>query len=407
MNWSKSKLLTLVSVISVATVSSLSAADEFANCAKADAIVIMGSKSSSFSSSDWAKAACAEVMLYPQKTVGTNDKTVNELMADAKGVKANVKALYNDKKVAFKISWKDATESFQGMTSDKYSDGVAMQFAVDSSDASKLPYIGMGSDGRPVVIYLQKSTKNTFEPNGNGDHKLQRADQSINKYGKDLSNYHASIDKAGSKDYQKVFTAEGFRSMTEIRDAKDSFDAQMSYAKGTWTASFEKSIKDDNLNLSGNEFPVALAIWDGAKSNRDGQKWLSGWVGVELGKTSGKISKALNTEPKGNAAKGKELASANCAACHNFDDQQMAMANMAPDLSMIGGQATAAYIKESIVDPDAVVVPGQNRNAHPNLQWYTLEEGKRVSAMKYMSAAMLGLSDSDVDDLVTYFKTLK
>ena len=360
----------------------------------------------------WESAQCTSVMLYPQKTIGTNDKTVNDMMADAKGIKASVKALYNDSKVSLMVYWNDNDESFQGITSDKYSDGFAVQFAQNSSDASKLPYIGMGSDKRPVIIYLQKTTKATYEPNGKGDHAMQRADQSVEKFNQstvdgvqtdELKKFHESVTALGDKDYQKAFIAEGFRSTTEIREAKDSFSASMTHAGEKYMAVLTRDIKDSYLDLSSGEFPVALAVWDGKKANRDGQKWLSGWVAVELGKKDGKLVQSITEVPQGDVVAGKALAVENCAACHVFDDQTSAMANMAPNLSEIGGQATAAYIRESMVAPSAVVVPGYNRNAHPNLAWYELAGGKRVSTMP----AYDWLTPEQQDNIVAYFKTLK
>ena len=250
-----------------------------ANCNDAQNGAVVASKFSgdvndvALTADAWNKAACTSVMLYPQRTITTNDKNVNAKMADAKGIKANVKALYNDDKVALMVYWNDSEASHQMMTSDKFSDGFAVQFAKNSSDASKLPYIGMGSVNRPVVIYLQKTTAATYEPNGNGEHKPQRADQSINKFGDDLAAYHKEVAAMGDKDYQKAFIAEGFRSTTEIRDAKGSFKADMAHAGDKWMGTLVRDIKDANLDLSSGEFPIALAVWDGKKENRDGQKW--------------------------------------------------------------------------------------------------------------------------------------
>ncbi|MDQ1339856.1 MAG: C-type cytochrome [Campylobacterota bacterium] len=352
--------------------------------------------------SAWKNASCTSVMLYPQKTVHSNDKNTNGLMADAKGVKASVKALYNDQKIALMVYWDDSEASYQGESADKYSDGFAIQFAKDSSDPKKLPYVGMGSDDRPVVIYMQKSTKASFEPNGNGKHDMQLDEQSLNKFGEELKDYDKEVAKLGDSDFQKAFVAEGFRSTTELRDAKNSFNADMVHENGKWRGTFVKDIKDANLELS-SEFPIALAIWDGNKENRDGQKWLSSWVAVELGKTQGNLEKAVTSVPNGNVANGKTLAVENCAACHIFDDQKMASAMQAPDLSALGGQSTAEYIIESLKNPSAVVVPGYNRNAYPNFKWYELADGKRVSTMP----AYDWMSEEQLNDLAAYFKTLK
>ncbi len=106
---------------------------------------------------------------------------------------------------------------------------------------------------------------------------------------------------------------------------------------------------------------------------------------------------------KGDAVKGKATAEANgCNGCH-----QMTAADpksvMAPSLKNVGGYSSASYLRESMVKPSAVVVPGYNRNAHPNMPWYNIEKGKRISTMTDYSH----LNKNDLEDIVAYLKTLK
>ena len=52
---------------------------------------------------------------------------------------------------------------------------------------------------------------------------------------------------------------------------------------------------------------------------------------------------------------GPELiVSQGCAGCHTIDGIPQARAEVGPDLSLIGSRADAAYIRESILDPNAV-----------------------------------------------------
>ncbi|MCH7608011.1 MAG: cytochrome c [Chloroflexi bacterium] len=54
-------------------------------------------------------------------------------------------------------------------------------------------------------------------------------------------------------------------------------------------------------------------------------------------------------------ASGPELiVSMGCAGCHTIDSIPEAREEVGPDLSHIGGRADAAYIRESILDPNAV-----------------------------------------------------
>jgi complex iron-sulfur molybdoenzyme family reductase subunit gamma len=151
--------------------------------------------------------------------------------------------------------------------------------------------------------------------------------------------------------------------------------------------------------------PVAIAVWDGAKMGRNGLKNLSSWVSINLEgqKPDAKIVAETTEEVKGNVAKGKEAVAANgCAGCHQIEATD-APSFMGPSLANVGGYSTAAYLRESILKPSAVIVPGYNRNAHANTPWYNIEKGKRVSAMTDFSF----LDKKTVEDIVAYLKTLK
>ena len=78
---------------------------------------------------------------------------------------------------------------------------------------------------------------------------------------------------------------------------------------------------------------------------------------------------------------------------------------MAPNLSNIGGYATSNYLMESIIDPDAVVVPGYNVNAHSNTPWYNFDA---VTKTRKSTMPSFGhLSDEEKTNLIAFLKTLK
>jgi len=355
-------------------------------------------------SSAWEYVKGITIHLYPQTTVTMNDKKANALNKNTKAKEARVKAIYDGKNIAFLLEWPDGTKSVQqGLRSDVYGDGFAVQLPVNYKDPKKLPYIGMGSEGRPVVIHLQKAVQPIYEPNGNGNVGDQQNVLSKNKFGKDIEAYNEKVSKLAVKDYQRSFISEGFRSMTEIKDGSEKFSADMSYGNNTWKGTVIRPLKDSYLNLKGS-FPVAFAAWDGSKLNRDGLKLLSSWIPVKLVGQSGgdKLVAELTAPVKGDAQNGKNLVMQNgCMGCHYIPGMS-AHGYMAPGLANIGGYATAAYLRESIVDPNAVVVPGYNRNAHPNTPWYNEVDGKRQSTMPPYP-----LDDKSLDDMVAYLKTLK
>jgi len=380
------KLLTLTAMASI----SLAAAD-FITAAKADKL-------------DASKVKLESVMLYPQTTIGNNDKEATAKMKGLKALEAKAGAAFNDKEMVVVIKWKDATDSKQSQKSTKaFGDSVAIQFPTACLEADKLPYIGMGSEGRQVSVLLQKNTEGVYPANENADITAHQARQNLNLFGEELKKKEAS-QKALAAKYNKVFVAEGFRSMTEVKDAK-GYEMSMSYKSGEWTAVFKKPLNDD-YSKSCDVTPMAIAIWDGAKDGRNGNKWLSSWTPIKMkdgAKAKADIAK-ITEKSKGNVASGKKLATDNCAACHTMGDIKAPMAYMAPELSNIGGYATAGYLKESIVAPNAAVVPGYNKNAHPSGTWYSVDDkGTRTSTMP----AFDYLKATEIDDIVAFLQTLK
>lgn len=354
----------------------------------------------------WEKAVFSDITLYPQTTLKMNDKQANEQNSKNKALVAKVGALYDGKNVAFKVIWADKTKDVQNAKdSDSFADGFAVQFANKVANVQELPYVGMGSEGRDVTVFLQKAVDGIYEPNGNGDVSLQVNARNTNHFEQSLAEFKAKVDAQAKTDYQKAFVSEGVRSMTEIKDGSVSFNTDMLHANGKWSGTLAKSLNDNYTNMQNQpSVPVVFAVWDGGKDNRDGLKMISSWVAVNLSKGETELSKATDMVVKGDVAKGKQIAVDNCAACHHFADQAVAPAFMAPNLSNIGGYATAGYLMESINNPSAVVVPGYNRNSHQSYAWYNVDEkGVRTSTMPSYD----WLSPEDKTNLVAYLQTLK
>ena len=353
----------------------------------------------------WSKAKFETVVLYPQTAIEFNDKKANAYVANMKGKKAQVAALHDGKNIAIMVKWADKTKDVeQCMSSDVYTDGFAVQFAGATKKAEPLPYIGMGSAGRPVVVHLQKATAKVYEPNGNKDVATQINRQQTGVFGQELAEYDAKVASLAKTDYEKVFVAEGFRSTTEIKDNSVKSNGAMVHSPAGWSGTLSRPLKDEYVNLSGT-VPVAIAVWDGSTMGRNGLKNLSSWVAINLEgqKANTAMVADLSTDAKGDAAKGKEAAMTNgCTGCHQMSAED-AQSLLGPSLKNVGGYATAAYLRESILKPSAVVVPGYNRNAHANTPWYNIEKGKRVSTMTDFSF----LDKATVDDIVAYLKTLK
>jgi complex iron-sulfur molybdoenzyme family reductase subunit gamma len=365
------------------------------------------------------------IYLYPQTAVKGNDAEANKKNAEAKAIKAEVAILANERDFSVIVRWSDTTNSQQTQNSVKaFGDAVAIQVPQNCSDTAKLPYIGMGSEGRPVTIMLQKNTQGYFPPT-TADLSNTQAKNNLNSFGDDLKKKEADIEKLKIAKYQKIFVAEGFRSTTEVKEQL-GYTMDMKYAGGKWTAVFTKKLKDDYSSIgntaktqddgvSGSTSktshvvdcdvePFAVAIWDGGKDGRDGTKWLSSWTPIKL-KDSEKAKKSItemSEKVKGDVANGKKLADENCVACHTIGNTK-APNNMAPNLDNVGGYSTAAYLRESIIAPQAVVVPGLNVNRAP-VGFYGVDSaGVRTSNMPSFDY----LKPNEINDLIAYLQTLK
>jgi mono/diheme cytochrome c family protein len=81
--------------------------------------------------------------------------------------------------------------------------------------------------------------------------------------------------------------------------------------------------------------------------------------------TSTSTSPSPPPPSKGNAAAGKQVFAANgCASCHTFTPAG-ATGTVGPDLSKVLKGKSAAFIRQSIVDPNAVIAPGYQPNIMP------------------------------------------
>jgi len=353
----------------------------------------------------WANAKFTSITLYPQTAIEMNDKKANVLIENMKAKKADVAAVYDGTNIALMVKWADKTKDVeQCMSSDIYTDGFAVQFAGTTKKAQPLPYIGMGSTDRPVVVHLQKATAKVYEPNGNKDVAMQINRQQTGVFEKELAGFDSKVASLANTDYERVFVGEGFRSLTEVKDGSLKSNGAMVHGPSGWKGTLVRPLKDEYVNLNGT-VPVSIAVWDGSNMGRNGLKNLSAWVAINLEgqKANAAMVADLTTDGKGDALKGKSASEANgCNGCHQMTAAD-AKSFMAPSLKNVGGYSTASYLRESIVKPSAAIVPGYNRNAHPNMPWYNIEKGKRVSTMTDYSH----LDKNVLDDIVAYLKTLK
>jgi complex iron-sulfur molybdoenzyme family reductase subunit gamma len=219
--------------------------------------------------------------------------------------------------------------------------------------------------------------------------------------------------------------AAGFGSLTRADLGAARVAMRHDPARGTWRAVLVRPLAAGPLDLAKGLVPVAFAVWDGARRERSGNKALSGWKVLRLARWpadpgfAAELAWGRRPGELGDPARGRQLVQGMCTGCHAVGERRAAPPDLAPDLTGIGVVATPAYLRESIVDPSAVVVSGPNPSRHQDRAaprdarggfapaagfgwWRADPAGKKVSRMPAYAA----LPPPDVAAMVAYLVTL-
>jgi len=287
----------------------------------------------------WSKAAPALLIAYPQ--------LIAPGLENGAPIRVEMRALANRAYLAVKLTWPDQTrDSYRADATDAFADAAAVQF---TRLAPSLPYIGMGEKDRPVSIWFWR---------------------------------------AGSKPESLV--ARGFGTLGPGRTAAPQ--ARAVWREGKWSV-----VLFGPLPARDNPMPLAISIWDGHAQARDGRKHLSAWRLLRLPDRAedrhaltGLLDEAA---APGDSERGKAMAEEHgCAGCHRLPGS--ASVDFGPDLSFAGGVHWPGYLRRSIAEPSAFVVPlaryGERDNGH---------------VRSLMPQA--DVRGRDLDDLVAYLTSLK
>ncbi|SFV64726.1 gamma-subunit of ethylbenzene dehydrogenase [hydrothermal vent metagenome] len=315
----------------------------------------------------WRYAKDIKVTLYPQTTLLMNDKRANRLQLNSSAKIARVSSLYNSSHISIKLKWRDVNRSISTLeNSDRYDDAFAIEIPVDYANPKKLPYIGMGSKGRAVEVYYS-STSHTRD---------------------------------------RAFVAEGFRESIGTIDSSE-FNMSISYDGNiSWRGVLTRAMRDDYVDLNKSSvFPLSFAIWRGDRLGRAELKLISGWTPLKLQKKRGDetLISELSYTPKGSIKIGREIAQDKCSSCHILENNSTTIRYIAPNLSNIGGYATKEYIRESISDPDEVIVDGYSPKAYPKFLWYNVDE----NGTRHSNMPSVVLDKDSTKHLLRYLMSLK
>ncbi|MCB9737892.1 MAG: c-type cytochrome [Deltaproteobacteria bacterium] len=337
------------------------------------------------------KAPAVTMLAYRQRTVELMDRDVNKALETLGPREVQVRALVDSTTLLIAASWDDASaEELAEGESTHFGDAAALELPQKFGAGESLPYVGMGDEGHPVVVTIVRARK--------------------------------------EKPYARQFVAAGFGSLTRI-EPDTEMTLRYDEAAHRWNATWKRPLKDNNVDLDKGLVPFALALWDGGVRERGGNKSVSSWHFLRLPERPldqaylRYVAWGQAGEPIGDASRGKTLLTV-CAACHRLGETPTAKPGIAPGLDNIGGYALPQYLRESIVDPNAVVVRQVNINRHydkakgksphgdypknTTYNWYSggghgADEKPRISKMPPFAS----LPEKDVFDIVAYLQTLK
>jgi len=334
----------------------------------------------------WDKLPGLTVPLASQRSIHLNDRAANAALGGAPRA-VTVRAAYDQRELAVLLEWSDDTcDRSRSDETISFGDSAALELPLQFGAKVRLPYIGMGDDQQRVALY------------------------------------HA---RAGEKEtIGREAVAAGFGSSTRADLGDARMEMRYDDAHKRWRALFVRPLQTSVSDLRQGLVPFAIAVWDGNRSERGGNKGLSSWKFLRLeryplnGDYLREVSYGYAPGAAGELARGKMLVEAMCTTCHVIGDKHIAPPGLAPELSTIGAIATPSYLRESIVSPSAIIVPNPNVNQHYNrtlpadaygaypnndqFVWYARDAaGKKVSRMP-----PFGLAPADVAAMVTYLRTL-
>ncbi|MBI3042540.1 MAG: hypothetical protein HYY78_06910 [Betaproteobacteria bacterium] len=245
----------------------------------------------------WESVDALDIPLAPQAVV--KPRTYE---ASITGVA--VRALYDEDRLALRLEWRDAaSEAMKGGVS-AFRDALAVEFPSDPKGG--IPFFGMGEANRPVTIYQWKSD---WRSGANNDADEKYPHMAVDWYpfsGRGPGEIAEAVDY-GKKDGDKAFltswaagntlgdpalqaqrsveklVARGFGTITPVADKQQDGEAIAAWRNGVWMAVLTIPRAQEKFTFArGQTVPVAFAAWDGAKSERGGEKAVSTWYFLSL-----------------------------------------------------------------------------------------------------------------------------
>lgn len=228
----------------------------------------------------WADAT---VVAIPVRTLWSRDNAPDWVL---------VRALTNGRDIAFSVEWEDPIVNESVLRPQDFRDGVAIQFPMKPpADPAAEPFYGMGEGARPVNIWHWKADWQV-DLGGFADvgteypglvseyYPLDTTERRTYSTGWASGNLMSSRDRTTAVE---DLNATGQGSLTAQPAGDQNVEGRGVWAYGAWRVVFRRSrISKGKFDVQfpkdlGESLRMAVAVWDGAQGDRDGQKIVSEW----------------------------------------------------------------------------------------------------------------------------------
>jgi hypothetical protein len=241
----------------------------------------------------WSQAASTTIRLTPLWWRNQAETSVT------------VEALHDRRAIALRLSWVDETEDLRALRTEAFEDAVAVELFRGDVE----PFLGMGSIDAPIDIWFWDADRqsagdvedeypnvavdiypfgekhvSTGEFKREGTPRAAQPEVSLPAVASDnqITPGHAATGGSG-------LTAGGPGNVTFRVPKSQLVSATGQWRDGRWTVVMLRPLRvaslDDGISLApGERASVAIAVWDGARQDRDGKKLISIWQDLELEK---------------------------------------------------------------------------------------------------------------------------
>lgn len=200
-----------------------------------------------------------------------------------------LRVLHDGERIAFHLSWPDATRDEELLGTETFSDLIALQLSTEADP----PLFAMGAAGRPVELWSWRAA---------WERDRERVRDVADRYpslSEDLHGYQPPqaaplfltaraagnpVAAAARADAGEELTAQGLGTVQAPAGRAAEMSARGAWRDGAWSVVFMRPLASSGPAdlAAGSPAFVAAAVWDGSALERNGQKSVTVWHVLQL-----------------------------------------------------------------------------------------------------------------------------